>query len=206
MSHTPHLVFHRCHEISLLSPVDGVGIWPRAAQEVPLGGRAVLQARQEGCGALPGQWPRTVPLPGVEGLVTSPHTGHCSREPWASPGGHHQPAPLAAQGADSRSDSSAGARVEAAESREGGKEGSPCSYPGAGGTGRDLIKVDCRQHSDGCWPSSRCKSLQKPHTRGPPGPPSFPANPHSQHLPGAHSTGTAFKLCKGQIRELVQAH
>lgn len=38
MSHTPHLVFHRCHKISLLSPVDRVGIWPRAAQEVPLGG------------------------------------------------------------------------------------------------------------------------------------------------------------------------
>lgn len=38
MSPSPHLVLHGCHEISLLSPVDGVGIGPRAAQEAPLGG------------------------------------------------------------------------------------------------------------------------------------------------------------------------
>lgn len=46
----PHLVFHRCHVVPFLPPVNRVWIRPRAAQEVPLRGRAVLEARQEGCG------------------------------------------------------------------------------------------------------------------------------------------------------------
>lgn len=79
----PHLVFHWRHVISSLPPVDEVGVWPRAAQEVPLCGRAVLQARREGCSDVPGdggpqtiRWPRQLGSPGPaldEHHQPSPH-------------------------------------------------------------------------------------------------------------------------------------
>lgn len=39
----PHLILHRCHKISFISPVDGVRMWPVAAAVIPFGSRAVLQ-------------------------------------------------------------------------------------------------------------------------------------------------------------------
>lgn len=38
-----HLILHRRHIISFISPVNGVWVWSVASEEVPFGSRAVLQ-------------------------------------------------------------------------------------------------------------------------------------------------------------------
>lgn len=113
-----------------------------------------------------------------------------------SPGGHSQPTPLAAQGAGSRRDSSAAVRVKA----EGGEEASLLTpvlvAEDVTLSGRIVAAQRWVQGQQHVW------VLQGPT----PLEPSSPAHPQPSTYLRLAPQVQLFKLCEGQIRELVEAH